>query len=86
MTLAAVFVLALKLYLLVGAGFAAWFVIRGASRLDPVAQAGSWGFRILLLPGAIALWPILAIRLGRGGPAPPEERNEHRPQRRRPDR
>lgn len=78
MRLVAALVVGLKLYLLAGIGFAIWFAARGAGRLDPVAAGGSWGFRILLVPAAVALWPFLAIRLLRGGPAPPKERNEHR--------
>ncbi len=49
----------LGVYLAVGAAFAAAFVWRGAGRLDANARGASWGFRILILPGAAALWPIL---------------------------
>ncbi|MGA2053021.1 MAG: hypothetical protein ABSH19_06900, partial [Opitutales bacterium] len=31
-----------------------------AGRLDVSAQKGTWGFRLIILPGAIALWPALA--------------------------
>jgi hypothetical protein len=75
---------ALALYLVAGAAFAVWFVIRGAGRLDPVARQGSRGFRLLLLPGATLLWPLLAARLARGGPAA-EERTPHRTAAGRPD-
>ena len=54
-------VLALELYALVGAAFAPFFAWRGAARLDPTAHDGTWGFRLLLLPGALALWPILLV-------------------------
>lgn len=50
-------------YLLVGLLFAAWFVLRGMHRLDPVAQEAGWRVRLLLLPGAAALWPILLHKL-----------------------
>ncbi|MCC7134305.1 MAG: hypothetical protein SFV24_10860 [Gemmatimonadales bacterium] len=65
-------------YLVVGACFAIWFAGRGAGRLDPAAGQGTVGFRLLILPGAALLWPLLAIRLVRGGAAPPEERTAHR--------
>jgi hypothetical protein len=78
MTFAVALVRALELYLVLGFGFALWFAARGAGRLDPAAQSGSWGFRLLVLPGATLLWPLLAVRLARGGPTPPEERNAHR--------
>ncbi len=55
--------LALLAYACVGVLFAVPFAFRWANRLDPAAQAGSRGFRLLLLPGCVALWPILALRL-----------------------
>lgn len=62
----------------VGLLFAIVFVIAGARRIDPVAAGGTWGFRLLILPGAAALWPYLALRWARGASAPPRERNAHR--------
>ena len=56
-------VLAAKTYLLVGVVFAVWFAGRGAGRLDQAATDGTTGFRLLLLPGAVVLWPYLALRL-----------------------
>lgn len=47
-------------YALIGILVALPFVLRGAGRLDTAAAQGSLGFRILILPGAVALWPILA--------------------------
>ena len=67
-----------KLYLLAGLAFATWFALAGAGRLDPIARNGSKGFRLLVIPGAALLWPGLLLRIVRGGPAPPEERTEHR--------
>lgn len=49
-------------YLAVGVVFAIWFALAGAARLDPVARAGTPGFRALILPGACALWPLLLRR------------------------
>ena len=54
-------------YLVVGAVFALAFVWRGAVRIDPAAARSSFGARIIFLPGAAALWPILAARWARGG-------------------
>jgi hypothetical protein len=59
------------LYVGAGALFAVPFAVRWAGRLDPVAQRGTWGFRLLLLPGAAALWPLLAWRLLEGASRPP---------------
>ena len=66
----------LGLYLAVGFLFALAFVFRGAKKIDPQAKEGSIGFRVLILPGAMALWPILASSWLRGGPR--AERNAHR--------
>lgn len=49
-------------YALVGLAFAIPFVLRGAARLDAHAAGAPWGFRLLILPGALALWPLLALR------------------------
>jgi len=74
---ATVLVAGAGVYLAVGAVFAVAFVLRGAARIDPAARGASWGFRLAILPGAAALWPLLARRWARGTP-PPEERNAHR--------
>jgi hypothetical protein len=50
-------------YLLVGALFALPFACRWAARLDPAAAQGTGGFRLLVLPGAILLWPLLLVRV-----------------------
>lgn len=54
---------AAAVYCLIGAAFAAWFAIRGARMLNPGARDGTLGFRLLILPGAAALWPLLAAML-----------------------
>jgi hypothetical protein len=65
-------------YLLCGLIFAIPFAIIGAGRIDPHALHGSWGFRILIIPGATLLWPILMRRWMSGMHEPQEERNAHR--------
>lgn len=50
-------------YLGVGLLFALGFALRLAGRLDPAARHGTWGFRILIVPGAALLWPLLLVRL-----------------------
>jgi len=69
--------LALGVYLGLGALFAVPFVAFGVGRIDPVAREGTWGFRLAVLPAAIALWPLLAWRWARPAP-PPVETNPHR--------
>lgn len=67
---------AMALYALIGLAIAVPFVARGAGKIDPSATHGSVGFKLAILPGCIALWPIVATlwRRGRGLP----ERNAHR--------
>lgn len=70
-------VLVLGVYAAAGLLFAVPFVFRGVGRIDPAASDGSWGFRLIIVPGVVAFWPWLALRWLRGAP-PREERNAHR--------
>ena len=58
-------------YLVVGLLFAVWFVVGGVGRISPASRGTGWGFRVLILPGSAALWPVLVYELvasrGRGG-------------------
>ena len=65
-------------YLLCGIIFAIPFVVVGVGKIDPHAAHGTWGFRILILPGTTLLWPLLANRWIRGIHELPEEKNAHR--------
>jgi hypothetical protein len=65
-------------YLALGAAFAACFAWSGAERVDPAAAGGTWGFRLLIVPGATALWPLLLRRWVSGVRKPPEPRDPHR--------
>ena len=60
-------VYALQAYALFGVLFAVPFVLKGAARLDPDAVGATWGFRVLIFPGAAALWPLLFVRWMRAG-------------------
>ena len=64
-------------YLGAGFLFAIPFVVFGVQKVDPAASRGSWGFRVLLIPGAMAFWPML-LRRWIAGQQPCEERNAHR--------
>lgn len=62
MTVAGVLVAAVGVYCVFGLLFAAGFVVRGAAVIDPVAKHSGWGFRLLIVPGAAALWPLLLTK------------------------
>jgi hypothetical protein len=65
-------VLAALGYLAIGAMVALAFVAAGIGRVDPAARGAGWTFRLLILPGAAALWPLIAAKwaraLRRGAP------------------
>ncbi|MBL8878704.1 MAG: hypothetical protein JNG88_06240 [Phycisphaerales bacterium] len=54
--------LTIGLYAAIGAAFGILFAWRGVDRIDPAAHGASWTFRLLILPGVIALWPLLMMR------------------------
>ena len=66
------------IYLLGGLVFAVAFVSIGVKQIDPHAAHGSWGFRVLIIPGTMFLWPLLAKRWLKGVHEPPEENSPHR--------
>lgn len=68
---------ALAIYLAFGVVVAIPFVVRGVNRIDPVARESTWGFRAIIFPGSVALWPLLLKRWVLGQTAP-GERNAHR--------
>ncbi|NJL29216.1 MAG: hypothetical protein HC897_15705 [Thermoanaerobaculia bacterium] len=78
LTLANALVIALAIYTSIGLVFALAFALRGAGRIDPMAKSGSWGFRVLIIPASVALWPWLARRWWGGASEPPDEHNPHR--------
>jgi hypothetical protein len=75
---AGVLVAAFGVYATAGVLFAIAFVWQLAGRLDPAAQRGTVGFRLVVFPGVAALWPYLLGRLITGASAPPDEWNAHR--------
>lgn len=68
---------AVEVYALVGLVVGGWFAFVGAARLDHAARGAPLGFRLLIWPGAAALWPWALVRMLRRSP-PPIEVNAHR--------
>jgi hypothetical protein len=52
---------AVTVYAALGGVLALAFLLWGIDRIDPAAE-GAYAFRALLLPGAILLWPVVALR------------------------
>jgi hypothetical protein len=65
-------------YLALGALFAVPFIAVGVQRVDPAAAGASWGFRLLVLPGTVLLWPLLLSLWASGSAKAPEEQTAHR--------
>ena len=51
-----------------GAIFGIYFVVWGAARIDPNAHKLPILLRLLLWPGAMALWPVLLLKVGQSKP------------------
>jgi hypothetical protein len=72
-----IFVFCLTVYAASGFLFALIFVFRGVQQVDSEVQGSGVGFRLLILPGVAAFWPMFIRRWVRGI-QPPIERNSHR--------
>ena len=77
-TFAKAIVYTLAVYTSLGLAFAVPFVWLGVQRLDSEAQGSGIGFRLLILPGVAAFWPMFLYRWRRGIAEPPIETNPHR--------
>ncbi len=77
-TFAKTIVCALAIYASLGLVFAVPFVWLGVQRWDSEAQGSGIGFRLLILPGVAAFWPMFLYRWRRGIAEPPVEKNPHR--------
>ncbi|HXI69874.1 MAG TPA: hypothetical protein VNN22_05890 [Verrucomicrobiae bacterium] len=76
--IAAILLITLGAYLGCGFIFAVPFVLSGVKQIDPHAAQGSRGFRLLIIPGTMAFWPLLLRRWMKGVHEPPAERSAHR--------
>jgi len=59
---ASVLILMVLLYTCMGLLVAIAFVSRGSRHFGVASHAAGIGFRIIILPAAVALWPIIAAR------------------------
>ncbi len=64
-------------YAAAGIAFALAFVARGVRLVDAAAADGTVGFRVLILPGVAALWPLLAWRWLRATGVVPQQHDAH---------
>jgi hypothetical protein len=50
------------IYTVVGIAFALAFFIRGASAIDDATEGAPIGFRLIIAPAAVVLWPWLLVK------------------------
>ena len=72
------FVYGLEVYAGLGLLFALVFLWVGVQSLDSEAQGSGVGFRLLILPGVAAFWPLLLYRWAQHVTEPPIVENPHR--------
>jgi hypothetical protein len=78
MEIAVWWVRAFYAYVVAGLLLLPWWHARGLRRLDAAAAHGPWGFRLLVSPGLIALWPWMLRRAWRARGEPAIECTAHR--------
>lgn len=82
-TVFAVLVKVAAIYVACGLVVAVLFLARWGKTFDPSAAHGSWGFRVLVVPGIVALWPVILAKVpavARGGSAAGEVETPVRPE------
>lgn len=52
----------LAVYLAVGALFSVVIAAKGIARIDAGAHDMPWSARLLILPGLVALWPLMLMK------------------------
>ncbi len=57
--LAAIILVILGIYLVIGIVFYVLFLSKLASELDQNTKGASIGFKLLIFPGIISLWPVV---------------------------
>ena len=58
-TIAGIFGTILFMYLCCGIVFSIAFLVKGINKVDETTHGSTWGFKIIIIPGVIALWPLL---------------------------
>lgn len=58
LTIISVFLAALAIYFALGLLYGLYFILSGATKIDPLLKNSKKGIRLQLLPGIIATWPF----------------------------
>jgi len=59
MQIVEIFVYVFYAYLAIGFLFGLWFIFKGVQKIDAGVQNVKWVLRLMILPGTMALWPVL---------------------------
>ena len=62
MTLITILVSLFFAYLAIGLIAIIPLLWKGLPAIDPTAKTSTWGFKLLVIPGMVGLWPLLLIR------------------------
>jgi hypothetical protein len=49
----------LLVFLIIGVLFTFFFITRGLEKVDEDTKGSTWGFKVIIIPGCILLWPFL---------------------------
>ena len=71
-------VILIGIYVAAGIVAAAPIVLFGIPSMDPAVRGSARLFRLIILPGVIALWPLLLRRWFSGVTEPPHENTSHK--------
>ena len=58
-SIAIIFVYLLYIYFGIGLVFMVFFLAKGIEKIDASVKGSSFRFRLLMVPGIVAFWPIL---------------------------
>jgi hypothetical protein len=53
----------LAIYVLIGMLVALWFCLHRINRLPGMEVKPTWGFRLIILPATVLLWPAVIFQL-----------------------
>jgi hypothetical protein len=58
------------IYLVMGILFVIPFLVKGITKVDEGAHGGSFGFKMIIIPGVIVFWPVLLRKWMHKPPSP----------------
>ena len=77
-TIASWLVSVLGIYLAIGLLFSIPFILKGVGKNDPAVEGSTIGFKLIIIPGVVMLWPMLIRRWMSNTGIPPQETSPHR--------